>query len=142
MQTPDRAAWPPVSTGPTVLIVDDEDGIRDFLRSAFQAEGYTVLVAGDGEAALQVCEACRPDVVLLDLMMPKLDGLGFLHEFRRRHGVDACPIIIMSAVSTAVEHAEAAGVTGAVVKPFDLEDLIVMVEGALPQRAYSRQLPA
>ena len=126
-----------------MLIVDDESGIRDFLRSAFQAEGYTVLVAGDGEAALQLCEACLPDVILLDLMMPRLDGLGFLHEFRRRYGVDVCPIIIMSAVSTAVEHARAAGVTGAVVKPFDLEDLIVMVGEALGRhRAYSRQLPA
>ena len=111
-----------------MLIVDDESGIRDFLRSAFQADGYTVLAAGDGEAALQVCDVELPDVILLDLMMPRLDGLGFLHEFRRRHGVDACPIIIMSAVSTAVQHAEAAGVAGAVVKPFDREDLIGMVE--------------
>jgi two-component system chemotaxis response regulator CheY len=126
-----------------VLIVDDERGIRDFLCSAFQAEGYTALVAGDGEAALQVCDAYLPDVILLDLMMPRLDGLGFLHEFRRRHGLDVCPIIIMSAVSTAVEHAEAAGVTGAVVKPFDLEDLIAMVEGALgPHRAQWGQRPA
>ena len=132
-----------MSIGPTVLIVDDESGIRDFLRSAFQAEGYTPLVAGDGEAALQVCDVEVPDVILLDLMMPRLDGLGFLHEFRRRHGVDACPIIIMSAVSTAVEHAEAAGVTGALVKPFDLEDLISMVEGALgPPRAFPSQRPA
>ena len=131
-----------MSTGPTVLIVDDEQGIRDFLRSAFQGEGYSVLVAGDGEDALQLCEACLPDVVLLDLMMPRLDGLGFLHEFRRRHGLDVCPVIIMSAVSTAVEHAEAAGVTGAVVKPFDLEDLIEMVEGALgPHRTIVRPRP-
>ena len=126
-----------------MLIVDDESGIRDFLRSAFLSEGYTVLAADDGEAALQLCEACLPDVILLDLMMPRLDGLGFLHEFRRRHGVDVCPIIIMSAVSTAVEHARAAGVRGAVVKPFDLEDLILLVEEALGRnRVYSRQLPA
>ena len=126
-----------------MLIVDDEDGIRDFLRSAFGAEGYTVLVAADGEAALSVCDHYLPDAILLDLMMPRLDGLGFLHEFRRRYGVDVCPIIIMSAVSTAVEHAEAAGVTGAVVKPFDLEELIDMVAGALrPQRLASRSRPA
>jgi DNA-binding response OmpR family regulator len=57
-------------------------------------------------------------------MMPHLDGLGFLHEFRRRHGLDACAIFIMSAVSTAVQHAEAAGVAGAFVKPFDLDELM------------------
>jgi len=126
-----------------VLIVDDEDGIRDFLRCAFQSEGYTVLVAPDGVDALALCEVCVPDTILLDLMMPRMDGLRFLHEFRRRHGVDACPVIIMSAVSTAVEHAEAAGVTGAVVKPFDLDELLDMVEGALgAQRISPRRRPA
>jgi two-component system chemotaxis response regulator CheY len=117
------------------LIVDDEAAIRDFLRSAFESEDYTVLIAGDGLAALGVCEHYPPDVILLDLMMPRLDGLGFLHEFRRRHGVDACPIVIMSAVSTAVEHAEAAGVSGAIVKPFDLEELLDLVNKTLGRRA-------
>ncbi len=129
VQTSGRPVWGPERSGPTVLIVDDEDGIRDFLRSAFEAEGYTVLAAADGEAALSLCEHYQPDAILLDLMMPKLDGLGFLHEYRRRHGVDTCAIYIMSAVSTAVEHARAAGVTGAFVKPFDLDELLDTVAG-------------
>ncbi|MGH2366971.1 MAG: response regulator [Chloroflexota bacterium] len=109
---------------PTVLIVDDEDAIRDFLRSALEAEGYGVLAAGDGEAALTLCERYQPNVILLDLMMPRLDGLGFLHRFRRRHGLNSASIYIMSAVRTAVEHAEAAGVSGAFLKPFDLEEVL------------------
>lgn len=119
-------SWSAAARNPVVLIVDDEDGIRDFLRSAFETEGYTVLAAADGEAALMLCEHLRPDIILLDLMMPRLDGLGFLHEFRRRYGFDTCPTYIMSAVGTAVEHAEAAGVTGAIVKPFDLEAVLEM----------------
>ena len=134
MQTSARPQWSRAQGGPTILIVDDEDGIRDFLRSAFEAEGFTVLAAGDGAAALVLCEHYQPDAILLDLMMPRLDGLGFLHEFRRRHGVEACPIVIMSAVSTAVEHAEAAGVAGAIVKPFDLEALLDMVNETLGRR--------
>jgi DNA-binding response OmpR family regulator len=114
---------PRPSDEPTVLIVDDEDAIRDFLRSAFEAEGYRVLAAGDGRAALALCERYEPDVVLLDLMMPHVDGIGFVHEFRRAHGLDT-PIFMMSAAWTAVEHAQAAGVTGAFVKPFDLDDLL------------------
>jgi DNA-binding response OmpR family regulator len=135
VQPKGQLSWAEVKAGPSILIVDDEDGIRDFLRSAFEAEGYTVLAAADGEAALMLCEHYLPDAILLDLMMPRVDGLGFLHEYRRRHGVDTCPIYIMSAVSTAVEHARAAGVAGAILKPFDLEevlDLIAQVVGLPP----------
>jgi DNA-binding response OmpR family regulator len=123
------------------MVVDDEDGIRDFLRSAFEAEGYMVLAAADGEAALALCEHFQPDVILLDLMMPRLDGLGFLHEFRRRYELDSCAIVIMSAVSTAVQHAEAAGVAGAIVKPFDLDDLLETV-GRLVDRKHQAFPPA
>ena len=123
------------------MIVDDESGIRDFLRSAFESEGYAVGTAPDGVAALALCDRRLPDAILLDLMMPRLDGLGFLREFRRRHGVDACPIFIMSAVSTAVQHAEAEGVAGAVVKPFDLDDLIALIGHTLRRgRQRRRQL--
>ena len=139
MQTTRRPSWSSRQDGPTLLIVDDEDGIRDFLRSAFESEGFTVLAAVDGLSALSVCERHEPDAILLDLMMPRLDGLGFLHEFRRRYGVEACPIVIMSAVSTAVEHAEAAGVAGAIVKPFDLEVLLDMVNETLGRRTPQAQ---
>ncbi len=143
MQTTRRPSPTPTRLPPTVLIVDDEYGIRDFLRSAFESEGYAVLTAGDGADALSLCEHILPDAILLDLMMPRLDGLGFLHEFRRRHGGDACPVFIMSAVSTAVQHAEAAGVAGAVVKPFDLEDLITLIAETLRHgRQRLRRRPA
>ena len=138
VEAPGRPSWAVPQSGPTVLIVDDEDGIRDFLRSAFEAEGYTVLAAADGLAALMLCEHFRPNAILLDLMMPRLDGLGFLHEFRRRHGVDACPVYIMSAVSTAVDHARAAGVDGAIVKPFDLDEVLDLIAHAVSERSAPR----
>jgi two-component system OmpR family response regulator len=115
---------------PSVLIVDDEDAIRDFLRSAFEAEGYTVLAAGDGEAALALCDRYRPDVVLLDLMMPRVDGVGFLCQFRRAHGHHT-PIFMMSAAWSAIERAQKAGVTGAFVKPFDLDEVLDAVAAAV-----------
>jgi DNA-binding response OmpR family regulator len=115
---------------PSVLIVDDEDAIRDFLRSAFEAEGYTVLAAGDGEAALALCDRYRPDVVLLDLMMPRIDGVGFLRQFRRAHGHDT-PIFMMSAAWSAIERAQKSGVTGAFVKPFDLDEVLDAVTAAV-----------
>jgi len=119
---------------PTILVVDDEDAIRDFLRSALEAEGYRVLAADDGEAALTLCERHPPDLILLDLMMPRLDGLGFLHEFRRRSRHENVPVYIMSAVRTAADHARAAGVTGVFLKPFDLDELLDTIAHALPRR--------
>jgi two-component system response regulator MprA len=121
------------SAEPAVLIVDDEDAIRDFLRSAFEAEGYSVLAAGDGVAALALCERYQPDAILLDLMMPRLDGLGFLHEFRRLHGLTT-PIFMMSAAWTATAHAQAAGVAGAFVKPFNLDEVLDAVAAAVRTR--------
>lgn len=122
------------SAEPAILIVDDEDAIRDFLRSAFEAEGYAVLAAGDGVAALALCERYQPAAILLDLMMPRLDGLGFLHEFRRLHGLTT-PIFMMSAAWTATAHAQAAGVTGAFVKPFNLDEVLEAVAAAVRTRS-------
>jgi DNA-binding response OmpR family regulator len=118
---------------PTILIVDDDQAIRDFLDSAFAAEGFRVLCAEDGQTGLALCARRRPDVILLDLMMPGLDGLGFLREFRRAYGHEGPPIYIMSAVQHAANHAQAAGVAGTFLKPFDLEELLAAVTAA-PRR--------
>jgi CheY-like chemotaxis protein len=123
---------------PTVLIVDDADAIRDFLRSALEAEGYNVLAAGDGVHALALCERYQVDAILLDLMMPRLDGPGFLARLRQRQGRDGTSVFLMSAMSSAVEYAFAEGVAGAFVKPFDLDELIDTLRAAVPPRPASR----
>ncbi len=119
---------------PAVLVVEDDDSIRRFLQSALEAEGYRALTAGDGVEALTLCERHRPDLILLDLMLPRLDGLGFLHEYRRHFPGQSAPVYIMSAVRTAAEHAKAAGVTGVFVKPFDLDDLLETIARTLHRR--------
>ena len=123
--------WLGVRAAPTILIAEDEDPIREFLRTALELEGYQVLAAGDGAVALTLCERHLPDLILLDLMMPRLDGLGFLHEFRRHYPGQDVPVYIMSAVRTATEHAKAAGVAGVFPKPFDLDDLLATVARTL-----------
>ena len=136
MQPKSAGRWVGRHACASVLVVDDEDAIRDFLRSALEAEGYLVTQAADGVQALIACEQHVPDLILLDLMMPRLDGLGFLHEFRRQFGTKDVPVYIMSAVRTAVEHARAAGVTGVFVKPFDLDDLLDTVANTLRGRGF------
>lgn len=136
---PETSESEPASpAGTLILIVDDEGAIRDLLRSAFEAEGYHVLAAGDGEAALALYERYQPEAILLDLMMPRLDGLGFLHEFRRRFPAADPPIFVMSAVRTASEHARAAGVDGFFAKPFDLDQVIETVAASLRGRQQRR----
>jgi DNA-binding response OmpR family regulator len=119
---------------PSVLIVDDEDAIRDFLRSALEAEGYVVFAAGDGIDALALCERYQVDVILLDLMMPRLNGLDFLARLRQRRGLDGVSIFIMSALLTPDDDAIAEGVAGGFVKPFDLDELIDTLRDAVPPR--------
>jgi two-component system, chemotaxis family, chemotaxis protein CheY len=116
---------------PTVLIVDDEDAIRDFLRSALEAEGYNVLAAGDGLDALALCERYQVHVILLDLNMPRLDGRGFLARMRQHQGLEGVSVYIMSAVLSAVEHAISQGVAGGFAKPFDLDELIETLADAV-----------
>ncbi|HVG95515.1 MAG TPA: response regulator [Chloroflexota bacterium] len=133
--------------GATVLVVDDDDAIRDFLRSALECEGYGVLAAGDGLDALALCERYAPDVILLDLMMPRLSGLAFLARYRERFGAGPeagvpgtpdVPIYVMSAVRAAVDEAAAAGVAGTFVKPFDLDELLETVGAAVERRRLER----
>jgi CheY-like chemotaxis protein len=131
----------------TVLVVDDDDAIRDFLRSALECEGYGVLAAGDGLDALALCERYAPDVILLDLMMPRLSGLAFLARYRQRFeagresgapGTPDVPIYVMSAVRAAVDEAATAGVAGSFVKPFDLDELLETVGAAVERRRLER----
>jgi DNA-binding response OmpR family regulator len=125
----------PISNGvPTVLVIDDEDAIRDFLCSALEGEGYAVLAARDGLAALALCERHDVDVILLDLMMPRLNGLGFLSRFKQRYGLEGVAVYVMSAVRATVDHAAAEDVAGAFVKPFDLDDLLDTIASDVASR--------
>ncbi|HEX2323828.1 MAG TPA: response regulator, partial [Chloroflexota bacterium] len=129
-----RAARQKEVAPPTVLVVDDEDAIRDFLRSALEAEGYVVLAAGDGIDALTLCERYQVDAILLDLMMPRLNGLDFLARLRQRQGLDGVSIFLMSALLTPEDNATFEGVAGGFVKPFDLNELIDTLNNAVSPR--------
>jgi DNA-binding response OmpR family regulator len=122
----------------TVLVVDDDNAIRDFLRSALESEGYAVLAAGDGVDALALCERYPTDVILLDLMMPRMGGLAFLARYRQLHGPDGVAVYVMSAVRAAVEQAAAQGVAGTFVKPFDLDELLDTLGAAVERRGRER----
>jgi two-component system, chemotaxis family, chemotaxis protein CheY len=109
-----------------VLVVDDHAGIRSVLASVLALEGYVVRTAEHGRAALETLATFRPCVILLDLMMPVLDGSGFLAAYRRLPHADA-RIITMSAGRETRPMGEGDAVHGHLPKPFDLDDVLALV---------------
>lgn len=111
-----------------ILVVDDEPAIRATVAAMLQTEGYDVAEAANGAEALAAFEAARPDIVLLDMRMPVLDGWGFAAELRRRgHRV---PIVVMTAARDAAHWASEIAASSFVAKPFGFDDLITAVEDA------------
>jgi two-component system alkaline phosphatase synthesis response regulator PhoP len=119
-----------------VLIVDDEPDILLVLRLILEEVGHEVLLAADGERALERIAVDRPDFVLLDVMMPVLDGWGVLDALRDRD--DAPPVLVVSGKTDGadVAHAVALGARGFLTKPFEPDDVVraVTLDGHTPER--------
>lgn len=113
-----------------VLIAEDDAAIRGVVAGVLVDEGYAVTAVENGQEALDSCHAQTPDVVLLDLMMPVLDGFEFLKK-----GKAGCraPVIVMSAGFRLKQLPSEAKVAGFLEKPFDLVDLVATVERVLVQ---------
>lgn len=114
-----------------VLYVDDEDTLRFLVKEQLSAEGFDVVVAEDGLAAMECMREQTFDVVLLDILMPGLDGFAVLREMRNR---PKQPRVIMltgvSEISTAVESLKR-GANDYITKPYDLKDLISCINRVL-----------
>lgn len=124
-----------------ILVVDDEQAVRESLRRSLQFNGYDVLLAGDGMEALDVIAEEQPDLTILDVMMPKLDGLGVCRELRSS-GYDR-PILMLTArdgVSDRVAGLDA-GADDYLPKPFALEELLARVR-SLVRRAAADSIAA
>jgi two-component system response regulator MprA len=125
MTTPGRAR---------LLVVDDEQAVRDALRRALRLEGYDVSLAGDGEEALESLAADEPDAVILDVLMPGVDGLVVCRRLRERGS--RVPVLLLTARDAVGDRVAGldAGADDYVVKPFALEELLARVR-ALIRRA-------
>jgi len=110
-----------------VLVVDDEPDIRATVAEMLQIEGYSVEEAANGADALVAIEQRQPDLILLDMRMPVLDGWGFAAEMSRRDMV--IPIVVMTAARDAARWAAEIAATASLSKPFGFEDLIRTVRG-------------
>jgi excisionase family DNA binding protein len=120
--------------GPLVLIVDDDERLREYIRVNLEMEGYSVREAASGEEGLAVLEEISPDLILLDVMMPKVDGWEMLRRVQERHGTGSIPVIMFSGKvdEAAAEEAASRGAQGFLGKPFNPQQLIDSTKQLLP----------
>jgi CheY-like chemotaxis protein len=111
---------------PRILVVDDDTSIRSFVEMALDGEGYAVSTATNGKQALEVTGQVRPDLILLDMRMPVMDGWSFARTYRQQAGPHA-PIVVITAATDAGERAAEIDADGYLGKPFDLDDLLGLV---------------
>jgi len=112
-----------------ILVVDDEPQVVWMLQFSLEAEGYQTLSARDGRAALDEVREHHPSVVLLDIMMPVMDGWAFLEELQALSADERPRVIVVSARSSLRDRAKAAelGADAFVAKPFNVDDLLVVL---------------
>ncbi|MDR3358749.1 MAG: response regulator transcription factor [Desulfovibrio sp.] len=121
----------------TVLIVEDENDIRELLAFNLGREGFSVLEAGDGREALSLAADKKPDIILLDIMLPGLDGLGVSRELQRDPKTSAIPVIMLTARGEEVDRIVGLelGAADYVVKPFSVREVILRVRSVLRRNA-------
>jgi CheY-like chemotaxis protein len=116
-----------MTPGRTILVVEDDLDIREVMRMVLEASGYQVLEAGDGAEALVVARAHQPCIVLLDLMMPGMDGFQFRESQLQDPAIASIPVAIVSGGGSVAEKAAALGAAGYLVKPTDVQRLLALV---------------
>ena len=122
---------------PKILVIDDDRTLTTLLDSTLAAAGFQVTAASNGIKGLSAYHANTPDVIILDIMMPEMDGFTFVQEFKRLGGdVSATPIIVLSSRDKMQDIFAIEGINDYIVKPFQMEDLLRKIERHLesPQR--------
>jgi CheY-like chemotaxis protein len=116
--------------GAAILVVEDDQETRDFLALVLEAEGYAVRTAHHGAMALELIQQQAPQLILLDMRMPVMDGWGFVRAYRSQLGPHA-PIIVQTAARDAEQTAREVEADAFLGKPFNLEDLLAVVRKTL-----------
>lgn len=118
-----------------ILIVDDEPDLVQTLQDRLEMNGYSIVTAGNGKEGLQKAIQEKPDIVLLDVIMPVMDGLQMLEALRKHPESKDCAVIMLTARSQQqdIVRAKTCGIKDYVVKPFDLSELIEKIGDVLEQ---------
>ena len=127
----------------TILVVDDEPHVLRLVRANLESSGYKVLTAADGDEGMQVVESELPDLVILDIMLPRMDGYAVCRRIRE---ISTVPVIMLTARSAQVDlvHGFEVGADDYLTKPFDVTELLMRVQAVLrrskwPEEVMTRQ---
>lgn len=122
-----------ISESATILIVEDEQDIRELLAYNLEKEGYATVQAADGKEGLELARSRKPDLILLDLMLPKMDGLAVCRELERDSGTVRIPIIMLTARGEDVDRILGfeLGADDYVVKPFSPRELMLRISAIM-----------
>jgi DNA-binding response OmpR family regulator len=120
--------------GKKILVVDDEQQLALAVKIRLQSRGYDVVTAHDGKRGLEALEREHPDLIILDVLMPVMDGYSCLREINARIGRGKLPVIILTARDRMKDLFELEGIEDYLIKPFDHEDLLYRIERALKRR--------
>jgi two-component system chemotaxis response regulator CheY len=120
--------------GPSVLLVDDDERMRELVRTELEREGYDVQEAASADEGLAAIETRKPELILLDVMMPHVDGWEMLRRIQERYGAGAFPVLMFSGQvdENARRQAASSGARGFIGKPFDLVELIEQAKSVVP----------
>jgi CheY-like chemotaxis protein len=110
-----------------ILVIDDEPTIRELIADALREFGYVVEVAANGAEALEMMVHCAPHLVVLDLMMPRLNGVAFVERLHVNPEFAAVPVLLVTAAYGALDTAERIGAKACLTKPFELDRLVQLV---------------
>ena len=114
-----------------LLVIDDDASIREMLEMVLDSEGYEVLTAPHGAAAVKLLGQTRPDVILLDMKMPVMDGWEFMAWYRRLPDPKV-PVVVLTAAQDDARRADEVGADAYVAKPFAIDELLRVLEQHLP----------
>ncbi|MEJ2556464.1 MAG: response regulator, partial [Anaerolineae bacterium] len=128
----------------TVLIAEDEGGVREIEHRILSSNGIVTLLAGNGQQTLEIAQSRRPDLILLDLMMPGMSGRDVLQALKSNPATQHIPVLVVSARSSwqTIEECYMLGAVDFLTKPFEYEELLSRVRRALKLAASGQQQAA
>ena len=114
-----------------ILLIEDDADVREALRLRIEADGFEVVQAGDGEEGLVVFEQEKPDLIILDTGLPKMDGFTFLKVFKSKYSIETTPIVVLTGRSGMKEPFELEGVKAFLTKPCSGDELLEEIRAIL-----------
>ncbi len=111
-----------------ILVVDDDPTVVHLIQSRMEVNGYEVISASDGEEGLKFVRDYEPNLVLLDVILPKMDGYTFVKEFKKIADLKTIPVIVMTVKSQLQDLFKQEGIEAYIIKPIKLQDLLKKVE--------------